>query len=118
MDLGKIIIEAMKESKDSKYGEIIANIKKLDFLIAQGLKTERGFEVLKKIDFESRVIENTVKIYMLGVVQDDKELRIEALKGIKRIGESLPAFLKDFRKYWNEHGKECASKDGSCHKHD
>ena len=83
----------------------VANLlKNADYILGKKLT----FEEIEKIQIEAIKIQLIYKLYILGVVQNDKEMRVAALKKLKLFYEEILPSLKSFKSYWKD--KEAAKK--------
>lgn len=78
-------------------------IQRVNHALIRTGKISDGF--FKQIENNSRMIEFAMKTYFLGVVEDDKELRIKSIKSIKELKENMNNTLKRFKEHFKEHEK-------------
>jgi hypothetical protein len=95
---------------DGLINGIDAHLKKINFTIAK----EVPYSIFKIIDFDSRKIEVAYKTYIIGVLTNDKEMRISSLNAVKEMSPDLLTNLKAFKKQHKFHNENC--KNTSCKK--
>lgn len=110
MDMGHVILAAMQASNDES--SIIDNqLKRMDFHLAE----EMNWETFEKVDAEAKKLQALYKVYIMGVVQEDKNKRLESMQAIKEALTRLPKNLHSFRKFWKEHNN-CETESCKNHK--
>lgn len=107
MNLGEAIFEAINEAVNNQAEQVNRTIRALNYAIAS---ETQSWKLYDKLDADSKKIEASFKTYVLGVLRDDKEMRVKAIKSLKDLSEGIVKNAKSFKQFWNEHGKECAKK--------
>ncbi len=103
MDIAKMLLDMLEEEKQNKSDYVEHIIRKLNFSIASKLV---HYDLVDKLNADSKKFEACFKSYIVGVLIGDKDLRIKAKVELKQLAEGCDELFKNFRKFVKEH-KEC-----------
>jgi hypothetical protein len=81
--------------------EINTEISRFDFAIAVIMADLDKWNTFAMIQANSKKLEAAYKGYILGVVQNNKKLRVKYIKILKHLMEHVIPNLREFKEHWN-----------------
>lgn len=95
MNLKNVLEMMQEESQLEKYDE---HLKYINYQLADDL----SYSLFTAVDCNAKKMEIMYKLYILGVLDNDKKMRIKCLKHLKEMFPDLIDSLKEFKdKYKN-----------------
>jgi hypothetical protein len=94
-----------------KIENVYEDLRTLDITIASHLPN--SYQLIESIDQRSKLFEHYYKNYIVGVLIDNKELRMKVRSNLQELFLTIKADLSEFKEFWAEH-KDC--EDGCKHR--
>lgn len=114
IEIDKNLFEKIHEIINEDSSVLHDQINKLNFYISKKIP---NFKLMERINTNSRKVEICYLAYILGVVENDKEMRIKAMKKLKLLLKYTIDSARGFKDFWEEIQKETTHKNcKSCDK--